>query len=343
MPGFVTPQTYLVGYSAVDWDGLQAYLKDTGNEDFYQSVVAARTAGLADGEILASFYAKLCYASLTIGKNANVTRVRDIPDNLVACFTAGHGSVFGHCNINFITTSCSRVFTHELVRNHIGTEYSQTSGRYVRLDQIKMILDPILDDCRDLAESALDKMEETIYLIECRKGLRKPNPDWPAARPLDHKEFFRAKQLVEAAGRTWPLHDDAEAGRIYDAMKWIPNNDLPFAFKKQVTSAARRLAPNGQTNEMGWSINLRALRHVIQMRTSAHAEWEIRYVMNQVYRLVKKKFPLIFHGARTREVNGLLEVYGMRTQPYTLSDEEVLRGATVNELRDELERRGEQS
>ncbi|MCI0422268.1 MAG: FAD-dependent thymidylate synthase [Acidobacteria bacterium] len=312
----VKPRTFFIGCTTIDRFGLEQYLRATNNEDFFDSMRAARVEGLSDGEILCSFMAKLCYKSLTLGQNVNIQRVRDIPNNLRACFDAGHSSVFGHCQLNFVTTDCSRVFTHELVRNHVGTEFSQTSGRYVRLDRIDLVLDPVLEQCRDLIRSHLEITESLVYQMECRLGLRVPNP----SRPNDTPE------ACFVIGRDWR----SAAG------KWVPSDKMSFDLKKKLTSAIRRIAPNGQSNEIGWSINLRALRHVIQMRTSRHAEWEIRYVFNQVYDLVKSRFPLIFADARAQEVNGLLEVTGMRTQPYQPRN---LDEYSPEELHQELERR----
>ena len=67
-----------------------------------------------------------------------------------------------------------------------------------------------------------------------------------------------------------------------------------FKTKKIVTSALRRMLPNGQNNIIIFSCNHRALRHIIQMRTSLHAEEEIIYVFEKVREIVKKKFPNIY-------------------------------------------------
>ena len=49
-------------------------------------------------------------------------------------------------------------------------------------------------------------------------------------------------------------------------------DDLPFSEKKKITSAMRRLAPIGLATNIGWSANIRAVRHVIEMRTAPGAE-----------------------------------------------------------------------
>lgn len=265
MGKLVTPETFLVGFTTLYHSGLRDYLAASGNADFDESVREARSQGLSDAEILCSFYAKLCYASLTLGKNANVTRLRDIPDNLRACFEQGHGSVFEHCTINFVATNVSRVFTHELVRHRVGTAFSQTSGRYVRGDEVNVVFDPILEPVR----------EDVVEL----------------------------QGLIEAAYR-----------RMVAKMGLDGMTD--FGRKKKITSALRRLLPNGQSNEIGFSVNLRSLRHTVEVRTSRHAEWEIRTIFGQVYRLVKERFPLVFHGAKEGTHDDLLEVSGMKHQPY---------------------------
>src|SRR5687767_13823995 len=97
---FKIPKTYLMGYTAINLDSFIEYLKDTNQEDFLQDILEARAAGVNDGEILCSYYAKCCYASLTVGKNKNITRVRDIEDNVKGILNSGHGSVIEHCQLN---------------------------------------------------------------------------------------------------------------------------------------------------------------------------------------------------------------------------------------------------
>ena len=70
--------------------------------------------------------------------------------------------------------------------------------------------------------------------------------------------------------------------------------DRPFSEKKELTSAFRRLAPIGLATTIGWTANFRTLRHVIEMRTSPHAEEEIRILFKEVYEICKKTFPAIF-------------------------------------------------
>ena len=255
---FKTPKTYLIGYIEVDESELLKYLSYTGQVDFMESIKAAEKEDISYGEILCSFYAKLCYKSLVLGKNDNVSRIRDIKGNIEHTVEVGHGSVFEHFNLNFVTTDCSRVFTHELVRHRVGTAFSQTSGRYVALDSIDLVLDPILEPVRDIVADVVRYIEDA------------------------------AKKMREK----------------------LDVDNQKMTMKKKLTSAIRRIAPNGQTNEIGWSCNIRSLRHLILMRTNRAAEWEIRTVFNQVANIIKDKFPLMLHGMKFEEVDGLNEWTG---------------------------------
>ena len=70
--------------------------------------------------------------------------------------------------------------------------------------------------------------------------------------------------------------------------------DMPFAEKKEVTSALRRLAPIGLSTEILWTANVRTLRHVIAQRTLPTAEEEMRFVFGAVAELAIREAPMLF-------------------------------------------------
>ena len=69
---------------------------------------------------------------------------------------------------------------------------------------------------------------------------------------------------------------------------------VPFHTKKEITSAMRRLAPEGISTMIIWTSNIRTLRHVIQMRTDPGAEEELRYVFNLIGEIMREEAPLLF-------------------------------------------------
>ncbi len=94
-----------------------------------------------------------------------------------------------------------------------------------------------------------------------------------------------------------------ELARCFDI-----ENIKDFHTKKQLTSAFRRVAPIGLATGITATFNLRALRWVIQMRTSEGAEVEIRKVFCEVYRIAKDKYPYLFQDFETTDTNdGLFE------------------------------------
>lgn len=256
-PNFVLPKVFLIGATTLYLDQLLAYLIYTGQEEFYEEINQAKTEGISDGEIMCSFYAKLCYASLTTKKNKNITKVRAIADNIFSTIESQHGSVFEHCSLNFVVTDCSRVYTHEQVRHRQGTAYSQTSGRYVRNDVLKLVIDPILEPVYNKINEVREYLQDSYKVMEEQLGL---------------------------------------------------NTMTNFEEKKLMTSALRRILPNGQANELGLTENLRTLRFVIQQRTARFAEWEIRVIYNQVYELIKDRYPTMFLDAKVELVRGLNEI-----------------------------------
>ncbi len=74
----------------------------------------------------------------------------------------------------------------------------------------------------------------------------------------------------------------------------LDEEGLPFAIKKEITSALRRLAPIGLSTDILWTANVRTLRHVIEMRTAPGAEEELRLVFNQVAEMMKAEAPNLF-------------------------------------------------
>jgi thymidylate synthase (FAD) len=76
--------------------------------------------------------------------------------------------------------------------------------------------------------------------------------------------------------------------------KFNLNDEKSFAKKKKLTSRMRRLAPLGLLTNIGWTANLRTLRHIIPLRTHKSAEEEIRYVFAEVGSICKKVYENVF-------------------------------------------------
>lgn len=129
---------------------------------------------------------------------------------------------------------------------------------------------------RHRAGSAFSQ-ESLRYVRLTDVGFRVP----PALEPIRDKVVSVVEQLEEL--------QIAAAGEL-----GIDEDGVPFHTKKEVTSALRRLAPIGLSTDILWTANVRTLRHVIEMRTAAGAEEELRYVFDLVARVMREEAPGLF-------------------------------------------------
>lgn len=197
-------------------------------------------------ENLYEFAGRLCYESWKLEDgsfvNKNLTKIREGNfEYLKNIIEVDHGSVLEHGNIVILFHNVSRVFTHELVRHRVGTSMSQTSGRYVRYDNIKFWIPPSLEGVKDIIISTIESIETAVKSLSFS---------------LD-----------------------------------IDNPELNFTIKKKITSALRRITPNGIANNILFGFNGRSLRHILKMRTSEQAEEEMQIVMGNLKLKMKKELP----------------------------------------------------
>lgn len=104
-------------------------------------------------------------------------------------------------------------------------------------------------------------------------------PEWAED---DESLMVRCIQLIE----------EMEKHQIWMAKHFrLDDPDVPFSEKKAKTSFMRRFAPIGVSTGIICTINVRALRHIIYMRTALAAEEEMRIVMDQVAEQVLREVP----------------------------------------------------
>lgn len=255
----VEPKVFLVGETTIIPEGMKAFLEEIGVPEWHSD-------GQSDSEVLVEAAGKLCYMSFSTDLNKNLTKVGTrgnfdyIQEGIIA---QKHGSVLEHVGVNIIFTNVSRVLTHELVRHRPGSAYSQTSGRYVRTDELSFWMPTCIKENIELAEL----FEEAIL----------------------HQEKILAKMAEVSGINRMTAKDD-------------------FYRKKQLTSAFRRIVGNGVANNIEATYNHRALRHLLTVRTSRHAEEEIRLVFNDLFDQLADRYPAIYADAKRVMVEGHFEI-----------------------------------
>jgi len=169
--------------------------------------------------------------------------------------SAGHGSVLEHASFSFLLYGISRSVTHELVRHRAGAGFSQVSQRYVSGTVLRFVERP---------EYGED--EELHSLFEERADRASAGYEQMAQRLLDRQEG--GASMLTADYKT-------------DA-------------RKKVQQTARSLLPNETEAPMVFTGNVRALRHIIEMRADAHAESEIRNLALRLFLCLRTVDPILF-------------------------------------------------
>lgn len=88
---------------------------------------------------------------------------------------------------------------------------------------------------------------------------------------------------------------------LYDKMMEDPDIDYDNrTIRKIINSEARSVLPQATTTKIFLTANIRALRHMIEMRCSSEAEYVIRQVFNSIFNIVCDEAPNLFSDYEVR-------------------------------------------
>ncbi len=132
----------------------------------------------------------------------------------------------------------------------------------------------------------------THELVRHRPGVAISQESLRYVRPVGFK-LWLPPELRDKKSNFQSIIADLE-NTYHNLEKSYDWNKINFDLKKRITSAIRRILPEGMATTIIWSANHRAIRHVITMRTAESAEAEIRFIFDKVARIMKQKFPLIY-------------------------------------------------
>ena len=179
----------------------------------------------------------------------------DAPRYFRNIMESGHGSVLEHANYTLLFYGISRSVTHELVRHRAGVGVSQVSQRYVSGRVLRFV-------------------ERPEYQVDAEL----------------HQAFERridaaAAEYSRVAERLMALQ---KAGS--DILSGEARTDL----RKKVQQAARSVLPNETEAPIVVTANVRAWRHILEMRANPHAETEIRALAFRAYLCLVHTEPMLF-------------------------------------------------
>jgi thymidylate synthase (FAD) len=114
--------------------------------------------------------------------------------------------------------------------------------------------------------------------------------------PPEAEEIADLVEMCEEKVRS----DEAFLKRLAEKLD-LDGPGRSFEYKKKWTSFMRRFAPDGMATAIGFTINHRALRHVLELRTSKGAEVEIREVFDKIAFIASDQWPSLFQDFRRND------------------------------------------
>jgi thymidylate synthase (FAD) len=263
-----SPKVFLIARPSLDLEGMRGYLEDVRGESWLEGRI-----GEAGAE------AERAGAGAEAGRGDAVGSEESgelNPGELLvefggrACYRSWEPGL--NPNVTKIRTDRREYFANILRSGH-GSVLEHANYSFAIHDVSRAFTHELV---RHRAGSAFSQ-ESLRYVRLTDIGFRVP----PALEPLRERVLAIVEQLEE--------FQRSAAGEL-----GIEESGVPFHVKKEVTSALRRLAPIGLSTDIVWTANARTLRHVIEMRTAAGAEEELRLVFDKIARIMLLEAPLLF-------------------------------------------------
>lgn len=246
-------------------------------------------ADLTGAEAVIGLAAKRCYLSFEPGLNPNVTRVRsDWSSYFENILKSGHGSVMEHAVYTFAIEGISRVFTGEMNRHRAGVGISEGSMRYIRYTDIPWWIPSSMRLTAD-EKTLVDEFGGTALNVFIALG-----------GGLDRKATDPEKEVLKIAWKKLETQETfqrhySQTEVNYARLQEIWSDELDpksnFHGKKQVTSMVRRIIPMGVATGGVWTMNMRAVRHILALRASDAAEEEIAWVFSKIGKYMVEREP----------------------------------------------------
>jgi thymidylate synthase (FAD) len=263
-----SPKVFLIARPSIDLEGMTGYLEEVGGESWLQGRLGeaeaeAERAGAGAGSGRGGAVGSDEASGLNPGELLVEFGGR-------ACYRSWEPGL--NPNVTKIRTDRREYFANILRSGH-GSVLEHANYSFAIRDCSRTFTHELV---RHRAGSAFSQ-ESLRYVRLTDIGFRVP----PALEPLRERVLAIVEQLEE--------FQRSAAGEL-----GIDESGVPFHVKKEVTSALRRLAPIGLSTDIVWTANARTLRHVIEMRTAAGAEEELRLVFGEIARIMQVEAPLLF-------------------------------------------------
>ena len=210
-----------------------------------------------DPEQVVAAAAKLCYSPAGVTDIMDKMSVEDAEKFIRRLGELGHSSPIEHVSFTFAIEGVSRSLLAQITRHRIAS-YSVQSQRYVRLDDFRFVIPP---------EIEADPASKELFL----KAMKQQGEEYLALAASLQEKHTRA---LMAQGL-----DEKSAAKKAEKMA---NED------------ARFVLPNACETKMVVTMNARSLLNFFALRCCNRAQWEIRSLAEEMYKLVYKVAPALF-------------------------------------------------
>lgn len=201
--------------------------------------------------------AKLCYTDTSAMELLDGMTDESAEDFVEMLSSYGHESPIEHVSFTFAIEGVSRALLAQITRHRLAS-FSVQSQRYVKQEHFEYITPP---------EIAADPETLAVYNQAMQDSV---------------DSYNRLADLLEE--------------RHYQAFlnEGMPEKTARSKAEKQAIEDARFVLPNACETKMVMTMNARSLLNFFRMRCCNRAQWEIRELAKEMFRLCYAKAPTIF-------------------------------------------------
>ncbi len=210
-----------------------------------------------DPERLIAAAAKNCYSSIDVDGILDGLTEEKTRSFLQMLTEMGHESPIEHASFTFAIEGVSRSLLAQITRHRIAS-FSVQSQRYVRERGFEYVVPPEIEKIPAAKEKFIQAMEDDQRTYE----------ELTAALMEGH-----LKELLDAG---------------------VPEKKARSQAQKKSIEDARYVLPNACTTRILMTANARSLQNFFRLRCCNRAQWEIRALAEEMYKLVYAVAPTLF-------------------------------------------------
>ena len=211
--------------------------------------------------------AKLCYSAVGAADLMDGLTPEKSRSFLRMLSDLGHASPTEHASFTFAVEGVSRSLLAQITRHRIAS-YSVQSQRYVRLEDFRFVTPPEVEQDPAAREAFLTAMREE------------------AAHYLKIAQALQARHRAELLARG------------------LPEREAESRAEKLANEDARFVLPNACETKLVVTMNARSLHNFFALRCCNRAQWEIRALAEEMFRLAHAAAPGLFETAGPSCVKG---------------------------------------